>query len=472
MHPLTSLRRFAVSTRGRLTLIQVAVLTVGVAIAAVAVYITLSVAQRDESDGVLSEQARFIIAGLDDGDGKVTFRGGELPGETEGGVAVDAAVVVPDGPVLQTPAQPLSQSALSDVAQQARTAQAAVLVDLVNGNRVPRRVYAEPLALSHTPGAVLVISRSVRELVSTLERIALLLLALSLLVVVLGGLLAHWLAGRALQPVRTIAGLARSLSEQDLHRRVMVKVPDDELGELVATFNGMLARLEASFDSLRRFTADASHELRAPLTLMRTELDVALGKARTEAEYIRSLRTVQAEVEHLSRMAEQLLLLARADAGALSPAKETIDVADFVHEVAARWQKMASQRGVTLEVFAPESGTLAADPALTRQILDNLVANAIRHTPPSSRVLIRAARSSGAWIFEVADQGPGVPSEHRARLFTRFARTDEARSRESGGAGLGLALSAAIARAQGGELSLVDGPGWGAVFRLRLPPSP
>jgi len=453
-------------------LIQVVVLAVGVTTAAVAVYITLSVAQKDESDGILSEQARFIIAGLDDKEGTVAFRGGDLPGETEGGVAVDAAVVTADGPVLQTAGQPLSLSALGDAARQARTAQAAILTDLVDGNRVPRRIYAEPLALSQTPGAILVVSRSVRELQSTLQRLALLLTGLSLLVVLLGGLLAHWLAGRALRPVRIIAGLARSLSEQDLHRRVAVNAPDDELGELVATFNGMLARLEASFESLRRFTADAAHELRAPLTLMRTELEVSLEKARTDAEYVRALRTVQAEVEHLARMADQLLLLARADAGALGPASETIDVADFVHELAARWQKTASQRDVTLEVIAPESGTLVADAALSRRILDNLVDNAIRHTPESSRVLIRAARATDGWVFEVADQGPGVPLEHRARLFTRFARADEARSPGSGGAGLGLALSAAIARAQGGDLSLVDGPGWGAVFRLRLPPSP
>jgi heavy metal sensor kinase len=315
---------------------------------------------------------------------------------------------------------------------------------------------------------VLVVSRSLDELQSSLRRIALFSALFSLLIVILGGLLAYWLAGRVLRPVRTIAGIARSVSQRDLHRRVEVRVPDDELGELVATFNGMLSRLEAGFESLRRFTGDASHELRAPLTLMRTELEVVRSKPRTKEEYERALDTIGSEVEHLSRLTDQLLILARADAGALNPHVERLDVADFMHETATRWHATAGKRGVALQVTAPDSGSVVGDPALLRRVLDNLIDNAIRHSPASGRVSVRAEHGGDGWVFEVADQGSGVPAHYRAHLFERFARPDSARTRDGSGAGLGLALSAAIAKAHGGELRLATGPDPGAVFQLHL----
>jgi heavy metal sensor kinase len=304
---------------------------------------------------------------------------------------------------------------------------------------------------------------------STLRRTVLFLVIVSAILLVVGGVLAHWLAGRALRPVRMIAGLARSISEHDLNRRVEVKVPDDELGELVATFNSMLARLEASFASLSRFTADASHELRAPLTLMRCELEGALSRNRSRDEYKRVLTALHGEVDHLSRLADQLLMLARADAGGLMPEREAIDVADFLHETAARWEAVAERRGVRVDVSAPASGRLGADPRLIRRVLDNLLDNAVRHAPPGTSVTLSGYTAGGGWNLEVADEGPGVPPEHRGELFSRFRKFDSARTPDAeGGAGLGLALSAAIARAHGGELELVP-EGSGATLRLKLP---
>jgi heavy metal sensor kinase len=294
-------------------------------------------------------------------------------------------------------------------------------------------------------------------------------LAVSIVLLIMGGALSYWLAGRALRPVRKIAGIARSISERDLQRRVDVKVPPDELGELVATFNSMLDRLEAAFKSMGRFTADASHELRAPLALMRAEIESALRRGRTKEEYLRTLQSVQGEVDHLSRMTDQLLLLARADAGALVPAAEAVDVADFLHETGARWQPLAGQRGVQLEVNAPASGSVQADPALLRRVMDNLVDNAIRYTRRGTAVALRGYVSNGGWNVEVADHGPGISPEYRGQMFNRFARPDTARSPEDGGAGLGLALSAAIAHAHGGTLELVENGEPGAMFRLHLP---
>jgi signal transduction histidine kinase len=263
--------------------------------------------------------------------------------------------------------------------------------------------------------------------------------------------------------------MARSISEHDLHRRVDVKVPPDELGELVDTFNSMLGRLEAGFTSMSTFTANASHELRAPLALMRSEVEGALGRTRSQEEYKRVLESLRQEVEHLSRLSDQLLILARADAGALQPAKEPIDVADFLHETAARWHDVARKRGSRLEVAAPSHGRMEADPALLRRVVDNLIDNAVRYTAAGTPVTLRGYEGGGGWNVEVADEGPGVAPEHRDKLFTRFARADSARSPEDGGAGLGLALSAAIARAHGGTLELHDTDGKGVVFKLHVP---
>lgn len=460
--------RFLGTTRGRLVAFSVAVLAVALLIADGTVFGSLVLTESGESDAVLAAQARLVSSTLEDADGHLVLDATDIPGETQSGIAVDAAVVSSTGVLAQTYAQPLTSAALDSLASRARTAKAPVWADLVDSRGTPRRAYAEPLNAGSAPDAVLIVSRSVAEMQATQRRTLLFLVAVSGVLLLVGGALAYWLAGRALRPVRTIAGLARSISEHDLHRRVEVKVPADELGELVATFNSMLARLEASFDSLSRFTADASHELRAPLALMRSELEGALGRTRTREEYKRVLHALLAEVHHLSRLADHLLVLARADAGALVPDREAIDVADLLHETAARWEALAGAHETHIDIAAPAAGQVQADPRLIRRVLDNLMDNAVRHAPPGSAVLLRGYRVNGGWNLEVADEGPGIAPERRAALFSRFSKPDAARTPDGAGAGLGLALSAAIARAHGGELELAA-DGRGATFRLRLP---
>ncbi|MHB8613475.1 MAG: ATP-binding protein [Candidatus Dormibacteraceae bacterium] len=459
-------------TRGRLVLLAVAVFALALLIADGALLESEAVTQSQESDAVLVAQAHVIASNLQDSNGQVSLGGADLPGETESGIAVDAAVVSANAVVAKTTNQPLANGVLLSLAARAIRSGGPVWADVVDARSVPRRAYAVPLSTGSTPGEAIVVSRSVGEMLAAQRRTFLILFIVSAALLVIGGALSYWLAGRALRPVRTIAGLARSISEHDLHRRVDVKVPSDELGELVDTFNTMLARLEAGFISMGKFTADASHELRAPLALMRVQLEGALSRGRSRDEYKQVLESMQVEVEHLSRLADQLLILARADAGALLPAKEPVDVADFLHETAIRWEGIAAEHRTRLEVSAPSSGRMEADPALLRRVLDNLIENAFRHTPEGTAVLLRGYAADGGWNVEVADHGPGVPPEHRVRLFSRFARTDSARSPDAGGAGLGLALSAAIARAHGGTLELVANGPAGANFRLHMPDQP
>jgi heavy metal sensor kinase len=457
-------------TRGRLVLVSVGFFALSLLVADGAVLTSVAVTQSQASDAVLLSQAQVISSGLEDTNGQVTFEGSSLPGETQNGIAVDAAVVSSSNVVMtQTSNQPLDTATLFSLAAQVAGSGKPVWADVMDSHHVPRRVYAMPLTTSTNSFQTLVVSRSVAEITDAQQRTFFILVAVSIALLVIGGAFSYWLAGRALRPVRTIAGMARSISEHDLNRRVDIKVPPDELGELVDTFNSMLARLEAGFTSMSTFTANASHELRAPLALMRSEVEGALSRSRTPEEYKRVLESLRQEVEHLTRLSDQLLILARADAGALLAAKEPIDVADFLHETAARWEKVAKQHGSRVEVSAPDSGRLEADPALLRRVVDNLIENAVHHTPRGAPVTLRGYPANGGWNVEVADQGPGVATNQRDKLFTRFALADNARSRESGGAGLGLALSAAIARAHGGTLELVDAEGPGAVFKLHVP---
>jgi two-component system OmpR family sensor kinase len=230
----------------------------------------------------------------------------------------------------------------------------------------------------------------------------------------------------------------------------------------------MLARLEATFGSLHRFTADASHELRAPLSVMRSQVEVALNRPREPADYERVLKSVLDQVQHLTRISDQLLLIARADAGELHPEMEKVDVVDFIHELALPWEAAAETRRIEFAVDLPDAGELEADPALTRRAIDNLLDNAFRYAPDLSTVRLAVRQEGSDWVIEVSDEGPGIPADQRERIFERFGRADSARTRSGGGAGLGLALSAAIATAQGGSLELVDRPAPGATFRLRL----
>jgi two-component system OmpR family sensor kinase len=172
----------------------------------------------------------------------------------------------------------------------------------------------------------------------------------------------------------------------------------------------------------------------------------------------------------MAELVERLLLLARADAGQLSATLEELDVADFLHETAARWEALAASRQLQLDVEAPDSGTAMADVGLARRILDNLMDNAAKHSPVGGKVLLRAFRESSWWVLEVVDQGPGIPPKQRERIFERFGQLDSARTRDGrAGVGLGLALSLAFARVQGGSLGLAADQVGGAAFQLRLP---
>jgi heavy metal sensor kinase len=465
------------STRARLVVFQVVILALASLVVSYAVFKLVTVPAQEESDAVLYDQWSKIVGGLQlQDDGSIAYPAGPLP-ETNGTaqVPVEAVVLTRDGVVTRTTAQTLPDSFVTQSTAAVLAGQGGAIVDWADRMGSSRRVYYEQQLVGDPTKqvpVVVVVSRSTAELQATTRRLLLLLAGGSTLVTLVGAALAWLVVQRTLRPVRVIAAAARSIGDRDLHSRVDVPTPSDELGDLKATFNEMLGRLERSFQGMRHFTADASHELRSPLTVIRTAVDVALARRREAAEYEGVLRSVQVEVDHMGRVLDQLLLLAQADAGTLRPLLEEIDVADLLEELAARWRRAAEAKQVGVVARVPDTGTITADPDLLRRALDNLVDNAIRYSPALAAVTVSARQQDDAWLFEVADQGPGVPEDLRETVFRRFVRSDSVRTRRAGGAGLGLALGAAIADAHGGRLTLATRAEPGAIFQLRLPAQP
>lgn len=227
-----------------------------------------------------------------------------------------------------------------------------------------------------------------------------------------------------------------------------------ELGEAVDALGAQASELRRLNSRLVDFTADAAHELRAPLAIMRTVADRALDRPRRAAEYRESLTTLQREVVRLSEMANTLLILARADEGHLAVQADVLDVADFLADVAARWQAIVETHDVTLELELPEQGVIQGDPLLLARLFDNLMDNACRYTPTHGSIWLAADADRSGWHLSVSNTGAGIAPHLRDEIFERFKRGDASRTRETGGAGLGLALCQTIARLHGGGVRL------------------
>jgi heavy metal sensor kinase len=286
-----------------------------------------------------------------------------------------------------------------------------------------------------------------------------------LLFAVAGGYL---LAGRALRPVATITDLAARIGAGDLHSRLNLDLPDDELGRLARTFDAMLARIDDAFERQRRFTDDAAHELRTPLSLMRSQVDLTLARPRSSGEYREALQAFDGDIVRMTALIGTLLTLARSDGGKLAAERAPFDLADTVRLVLEQYAPLAEGAGITLrDETAP--APLVADEDLLMQLLINLVDNALAHTSSGGTVVAGCRSADGRIHLWVSDTGEGIAPEHQARVFDRFYRIDAARSRDRGGTGLGLAICKAIAEAHGGTIGLTSRPGSGTHVELVLP---
>jgi signal transduction histidine kinase len=248
----------------------------------------------------------------------------------------------------------------------------------------------------------------------------------------------------------------------------------DELSELAGVVNGLLERLESAFAQQRRFMADASHELRTPVAVLRTEADVTLSRPhRTEAEYRDSVAVMRDSARRLGRIVDDLFLLARADAGHLPIRREPLYLEEVVDDAARAVRVLAQERGVRVELLPFEDSPFDGDADLLGRVMLNLLDNAVKHSPQGGTVTLALTRVAREYRITVTDEGPGIAADAQPHIFERFFRADKARSRggaeDTSGAGLGLAIGRWIAEAHGGRLDLVRSSVRGTEFRLTLP---
>ena len=330
------------------------------------------------------------------------------------------------------------------------------------------RLVTLPVRREGRPAGLVQVGMSLTAVDAALFRylqILLALLPIGLALAVAGG---AWIARRALAPVRAMARQAREITAENLTRRVPRRGAEDELDYLADTLNVVLARLEAAFAELRRFTADAAHELRTPLTALKGGLEVALRHPRSAEAYERTLRGSLDEVNWLIRLAEDLLLLSRATAGA-GLARARVELEPLLLDGLDVGLRLADGTGVMVGAGAVERAAVLGDAPALRRLLLILVENAVKYTPEGGLVELSLTRAGDEVCLAVRDTGIGIDRADAARVFEPFVRLDDARSRETGGAGLGLAIARSIAVAHGGRITLDSAPKEGSVFTVHLP---
>ncbi|MBZ5607849.1 MAG: heavy metal sensor histidine kinase [Acidobacteriia bacterium] len=280
----------------------------------------------------------------------------------------------------------------------------------------------------------------------------------------------YWISRRALAPVDALTQAARSIGIRNLSQRLAVPGSGDELARLAETWNGMLARLESAVQRLSQFTADASHELRTPIALIRTTAELTLRRERPPETYRQALGQIAAESERMTRLVEDLLLLARADAGLPALPLQRIELTPLVRDVCQQGEVLARASHLELSAEVPEQPVYvqANDPALRRLLL-LLLDNAVKYTPAGGRIVVKVDYDSTGSTVAVTDTGIGIPDSALPHVFERFYRVDESRNRDAGGAGLGLSIAKWIAERHHASIEAESESGRGSTFRVRFP---
>jgi heavy metal sensor kinase len=332
------------------------------------------------------------------------------------------------------------------------------------------RFYSQRIGVHGKPYTVEV-AAPMDELFEALERFRIMLLLTAPVLLAAASAGGYWISRRALAPVDAISRAAQKISIENMAERLDVPKTGDELARLSETLNEMLARLESSVRRMTQFTADASHELRAPVSLIRTTAEVAvLKRDRPADEYLASLDEILEEAERTSQVVDSLMWLARAESSKEILERVPVDAAAVVQNAAEQGQRLARNRGVAFSLKLPTRPIqIHADAEALRRALFILMDNAVKYTPAGGSVEAGLEARDGVAIASVADSGIGIDASDLPHVFDRFWRADKARSREQGGAGLGLSIAKWIVEMHGGEISVRSELGKGSTFELRLP---
>ncbi|SRR5579883_2977229 len=333
----------------------------------------------------------------------------------------------------------------------------------------PHRFLLLATSTGQADPSVLVVGQSLATVDQAIGRVSLEIAFGGAIGVVAAAFAAWLLAGASLRPVELMRRQAAKLSEHDTDAVLAVPRSRDEIASLARTFNGLLDRLHRALSRQRGFVSVAGHELRSPLAILKSELELAGRPGRTRSELAEAVDLAAIETERIIHLADDLLLLSQSDEQALDLRLEPTDLRPVVGKSLDGFGTRAAEQGVTIELVAPSQLVADADGRRYRRILDNVIDNALRHAPRNSTVVVRLEARGDAAVLEVVDQGPGFPPSFLPRAFERFSRPDESRNRDRGGTGLGLAIVRSLTEAHGGEATVENGPAGGAVVRISIP---
>jgi two-component system OmpR family sensor kinase len=454
-----------VPIRLRVTLVFALTLAVAFTIGGWLFVSQLSAAMLRSTDAALSarlgQASRYAE---DDGNphSPAVTRGRPAPGE------YIVQVVSPSGRVIRASPDAGNVPLLSAAQRQRARHGGLTLTRTLYGE--PTRVTAAPLAEGH--GALAIAGISLESSEATLHQITVALIVGGAVFVIVAGFGAYWLARAALAPVERLRREVAALSERGTGSTVRVPGTHDEIAALAGTMNDLLVRLHGALARQRAFVADASHELRTPFAVLRGELELAERPGRSKEELSAAVASAAAEADRLTRITDDLLLLARGDEATMSVSPARTDVALLLARSAERAGARAGAAGVTCRVNVPAGLTAVVDSGRIRQAVDNLIDNALRFAPRGTEVDLGAEMAGQELVIEVRDRGPGFPPSFLPHAFERFARPDLGRARDAGGAGLGLSIVQAIAHAHGGRAVAGNRDGGGAVVRLEIPSPP
>jgi heavy metal sensor kinase len=353
----------------------------------------------------------------------------------------------------------------------------------------PLRIITFPVVENNHVTKIVQIASSLEEVedaLNTLFIILIITVPLALMVASLGG---QFLAHKALKPVDDITQTARMITSQNLNQRIVPPKVKDEISRLIETFNGMISRLDQSFRQIKQFSSDASHELKTPLTILKGEVEVMLRKDRTQQEYQQTLKSNLEEINRMSQIVEDLLLLSKADTGEIKLNKGDINLTEILTEVVAQMDVLARSKRVALSASNNHQDIhIFGDALRMRELLINLIENGIKYTEEGGSIHISLQKENPPGVRNqsdrlekererfvkiiVADTGIGISKEDQEKIFSRFFRVDKARSREQGGSGLGLSICKWIVEAHQGEIEVESEVGKGSSFIVTLPPLP
>ena len=362
---------------------------------------------------------------------------------------------------------PISPKALENAAQGLPTYET-----IATEGSYPVRILTMPVIVAGRVVNLVQVGMSLENMHRTRRRFLLVMASLFPVGMLLAGGGGWLLARRALKPVDRMTRTAQRISGEHLEERLQETGSGDELDRLARTLNDMLVRLNSAFHQMRRFSADASHELQTPLTILKGEMEVALRSPRSPEEYQRVLKSGLEEIDRIDHLVDGLLLLARADTGVLRLDLQTVALEDLLQEICEQMKVVADDRSIDLQTGSMDPVSIQADRAQLRRLLLNLVDNAIKYTPAGGRVTLSVQSDAQLASVLVSDTGIGISIDEQQRIFNRFHRTTETRDRDQRGVGLGLSIARSIAEAHGGRIDVESTPAHGSTFTVHLPVNP